>query len=186
MITLHAGEEILLTQRRHWLPVTLELASFAVLGILPALLISGSFSLSYSQRLVLAGYIPSALFIYASWLMLLWIGAAIAWTNHHLDVLFVTNKRILDVDQLGLFSRDLAEIRIENVQDVHVEIKGFIPSMFNYGNLAIQSAGEQNEFKVINFHDPHGIREAIAKAHEASLRTPAKNEVLPNISSVVE
>lgn len=166
MITLHPDEEILLTRRRHWLPLLFQLFSLGVTTLVPLTLLLGTEFMPYAMQLQIAGYRLFLLFLFAAWLSVLWMGMAITWTNHELDVLVVTTKRVIDVEQKGLFARDLAELRMENIQDIRVEVNGFIRSLLNYGDLSIQTAGEHAEFAVRNFHDPNGIREAIAEAHD--------------------
>jgi hypothetical protein len=97
-----------------------------------------------------------------SWGHISWILFFVAWTNYYLDILVVTNKRVIDIQQIGLFARDVAEIRTENIEDLRVEIVGPIASLLHFGNLHIQSAGESREFVMRNIPDPHKVREAIS------------------------
>ena len=48
----------------------------------------------------------------------------------HLDVLIVTNDRLVDVEQNGLFSRTVAEVDLYQIQDVTSEVKGVFASIF--------------------------------------------------------
>lgn len=79
----------------------------------------------------------------------------------YLDLLVVTNDRLLSVKQLGLFSRTIAETDLYKIQDVTSEVKGFFPTIFRYGTLRIQTAGAQEEFLVEHIPNPEGLRQAI-------------------------
>lgn len=79
----------------------------------------------------------------------------------HLDLLIVTNDRLLDIEQKNLFARTVAEMDLYQVQDVTSTINGFFPSIFNYGTVLIQSAGATNHFTILNVPHPEKLREEI-------------------------
>ncbi|MHA1748185.1 MAG: hypothetical protein ACTSYF_06020 [Promethearchaeota archaeon] len=82
--------------------------------------------------------------------------ALIFWTVYYLNVLIITNKRIIDVEQHSLFRREVSEFMLVKVQDVTIEIPNFTASLFKFGNIIVQTAGEKN---FSSHHIPH-IREA--------------------------
>ena len=53
----------------------------------------------------------------------------------------VTNKRIKDIDIHGILFKDIAETRINLIQDVKYTQIGFVRSLFNFGDVFIQTAG---------------------------------------------
>ena len=67
---------------------------------------------------------------------------------------------------MGLFARDEAEIRFEKIEDIRVEIVGFLPSLLKFGNIYIQSAAESREFILKDFQDPYKIKDIIAAQKE--------------------
>ncbi len=165
MIGLHDGEEVILEKRRFWLPIAAQGAVLFLLGILPFFAILGANILPQEVATIASDYAGVFLFLAVAWLLMLWVVFAIMWTNYYLDVLLVTTARVVDIQQLHLFSRELIELRTENIQDIKIEVKGIVPSLLNYGNLHIQTAGERKEFIVRNIHDPHGVKEIIARQH---------------------
>ena len=74
----------------------------------------------------------------------------IAFIDFYFDIQIVTDRRIIDVNQNRLFSRELAELNLEDVEDVSIQISGTMPTLFNYGDVIIQTAGER-----MNFHFQH-------------------------------
>jgi len=58
------------------------------------------------------------------------------------DKYIITDQRVVDMDQKTLFSRSQKEAFIDKIQDVVSETKGFLGSVFKYGNVNIQTAGE--------------------------------------------
>ena len=159
MITLLPEERIVLERRAYWLPIALEAFVSLLVALLPlAALLGANFLPSRIEELILT-YEPYALFIAVAWFFVSWVLFFVAWTNYYL---VVTNKRVIDIQQIGLFARDIAEIRTENIEDLRVEIVGPIASLLHFGNLHIQSAGESREFVMRNIPDPHKVREAIS------------------------
>lgn len=90
-----------------------------------------------------------------------WLFFYTAFVNYFLDIWIVTNDRIIDIRQQGLFARTVAELDLFRVQDVTSECHGLFATMFDFGNVYIQTAGEKERFTFFNVPEPHKIREAI-------------------------
>ncbi len=73
----------------------------------------------------------------------------IAWVDYYLDVGIVTDKRIIDIDQRGLFRRNVAELDCKMVQDINADKTGILQTLFNFGDVIVQTAGETPNF---SFH----------------------------------
>lgn len=166
MIELHPDEKTLMERRRFWLPFAIESASLLIVAVLPLLAIYFSSSMPSAVAEFLSAYKTFALFMATAWLLAVWMIFFVAWTNYYLDVLVVTTKRVIDIEQLGLFARDQAELRIENIQDIKVEVVGILASILHFGNIYIQTAGASKEFVIKHIHDPHGVKDAIIKQHD--------------------
>ena len=108
------------------------------------------------------------------WLVLLiWIYVAAIWlfllgtfVDYYLNTWIVTSFRIIDADQVGLFKRTVSELHLANVQDVTTEVKGLLPTMLNYGNVLVQTAGEEDLFRFENAPHPEHVKEEIMKLVE--------------------
>jgi len=59
----------------------------------------------------------------------------------YFHVALVTNKRIIDVDLYGILVREVAETKLDLVEDVSYTQIGFIQSFFNFGDVDVQTAG---------------------------------------------
>lgn len=81
--------------------------------------------------------------------------------DYFLDVWVVTNERIIDIRQEGIFSRTVAETRFYLVQDVTSERKGVFQTIFNYGNVYVQTAAEKGRFVFENVPNPFSIAQKI-------------------------
>ncbi len=91
-----------------------------------------------------------------------------------LDVVRITDKRVIDVDQKGFFNRNIATIRLEDIQDVTIQSSGIFATLLGFSDLNIQSAGHLNEFIVRGLKDPEQIRSTILEMHEKVEVAPKK------------
>lgn len=79
----------------------------------------------------------------------------------YLDLLVITNDRLLHIEQVGLFSRTVSELDLCNIQDVSSTVDGFFPSLFNFGTLHIQTAGSMEKFIIQQIPHPEKLRHAL-------------------------
>lgn len=59
----------------------------------------------------------------------------------YFHVALVTNKRIVDVDLYGILVRDVTETKLDLVEDVSYTQIGSIQSLFDFGDVSIDTAG---------------------------------------------
>ena len=74
---------------------------------------------------------------------MVWVLFFIKWTDYYLDVFILTDRRVIYITQKGLFSRRIATSRLDRVQDVSAEVTGMMPTFLNYGDVHVQTAGEE-------------------------------------------
>jgi len=60
--------------------------------------------------------------------------------------LIITDRNLTQIIQRGLFSRKVSELSMANVEDVTADQHGFFATAFNYGDLLVETAGEQDNF----------------------------------------
>ena len=86
--------------------------------------------------------------------------------DFYLDMWVVTNDRIIDIEQKGLFSRTVSELDLYRIQDVTVDVKGIFATMFNYGNVTIKTSSDNTHIIFQNVSDPNDIRQALIALSE--------------------
>lgn len=59
------------------------------------------------------------------------------------NVYIVTDERVIDVDFFGLLYKNVNATQIRKIEDVNYSQVGMLSSMFNFGNVVIQTASEQ-------------------------------------------
>ena len=91
--------------------------------------------------------------------MVLLLVSFVLWSDYYLDLWIITNQRIVDINQKGLFNREVSEFMLDKVQDVTVEIPDMLATFMKYGNLKIQTASDKTfEIKEIpNFYEAKNL-----------------------------
>lgn len=80
-----------------------------------------------------------------------------------LDRWIVTNQHIIDIEQKTVFNRVVSKLELERVQDVTAETKGFMQTLFNYGDVYIQTAGERERFVFKDVPSPQFVADIIVR-----------------------
>lgn len=160
MITFESGEQIIYTSRRHWYALFAQIAGIVASALAPIL----GWILLLQTPVANAPSLPSLYaFFSISWLLFVWIASFVTWTNYYLDVLVITNKRVIDIEQHTLFKYDVAEVRFEKIQDIKIAVNGLLPSLLNFGDMTIQTAGEAKEFSLRMVSKPNEVRDIISQ-----------------------
>ncbi|PIP76025.1 hypothetical protein CO134_01015 [Candidatus Kuenenbacteria bacterium CG_4_9_14_3_um_filter_39_14] len=160
-----ADEEIVFFLRRHPFILWRVLLVYFFLALVPlaayfiiknelGFTLQGELELIFIRLLVISFYLFWWLFLYYFWL------------DYYLDVWLVTNCRVINIEQKGLFNRVVAEHKLFRIQDVRSEQKGIMPTFLNYGEVHIQTAGAE---KVVVFEEvprPHYVAQEIIKLVE--------------------
>lgn len=167
MITLQNNEQIIYKIRKHWLVFALEVASFGLLAVLPiiALILIYRVGVMPTMGSLTQQGLSFTIFFYSVWLIIITHLIALIWTDYYLDVWLVTNQRVIDVEQLGLFHRRIASFRLDLIQDIKILVPGFLATFLKYGNIHIQTAGDFREFSIKNVADPYKLKEIIEREH---------------------
>lgn len=100
-----------------------------------------------------------------------------AWAVFMLDAWVATTKRIMNIEQKGLFSRVVSELPLDKIEDVTVEVHGLIPTILQYGDVRIQTAAEQEHFLFDNIPHPQDVARQIMQLHDQVQRRVTVNPV---------
>src|SRR5690606_29082327 len=86
----------------------------------------------------------------------------VAIMDFYMDILIVTNQRVVDIEQRQVFSRPIAELDLRDVQDVNSDVTGFWHTLFGYGTVLVQTAGTNPNFESHFLRNPREIASIIA------------------------
>ncbi len=103
------------------------------------------------------------LFVFFSgiYILFIWLKLFLLIVDYYLDVWIITNKRIVDIIQSGLFKREVSECRLDRIQDVTTRVEGLTPTVFDFGDVHIQTAGREKEFIFKQVPNPYGVKDLI-------------------------
>jgi hypothetical protein len=97
----------------------------------------------------------------------------VAVLDYYFDVIVVTDRRVVDINQEQLLYRKISELNLRDVEDISFERNGFFPTLMNYGSITVQTAGEARNFVINNMHFPSEISTIIADlADQAKAEKP--------------
>lgn len=69
---------------------------------------------------------------------------ALFFHNYYLSFQIVTNLRVIDIEQNGLFNRRANQLALKNIQNITYKQGGLLAYVFNYGDVIIETAGQHD------------------------------------------
>jgi hypothetical protein len=171
--TQESGERVFLLIRRHWMVFSTMFAVIIVL-IIPIFVLM--FYWWYNSE-VFSGPLGNFVIVFGGIYSLAVLCLALfGFVNYYLDVFIVTNERIVDIKQNGFFKREIAELHLHQVQDVEAKVEGVLQTMFHYGNIFIQTAGERENFVFEDVPHPYTLAKKIVELHRAQIEVGGNEE----------
>ena len=166
-LTLIPGETVILESHRHWANIAPFFLSTAII------IISGFFLIGYvgtnsgaSSLLpgITVGLVtPVVAFLDIVALLILFF----AYTIYRQNKIVLTNMHFIQITQSGLFQRSLSKLSLDELQDVRGTRNGVFGTIFNYGEILIETAGAQENFFFRPAPNPLAIAETINDTHES-------------------
>lgn len=161
IIHIDSDEKIVLKLRKHWIILLRDTSGTILMGILPFFsipLIIGSGLIPFT--IVVAPAFIS--FSGALWLLIIWMALSVLWTNYYLDLWIVTDRRIISLDQMGLFNRRVTTWDMEHIQEVSIKTENPLQAFIGYGTIEIETAGPTAaNARMEGIPDPEQVRKII-------------------------
>lgn len=152
-------ENVLIVVRRHlivYLPAILVAVVVYAIALVFFINLDNIGAIANNESLKAVGVTFSSIF-----LLFVTLAVYINWLVNYLNVQIVTDEHVVDIDQVGLFSRKISELVLVDIQDVSATKKGILQSFLNYGEVCIQTAGERPNFNFEKVPDPHELARGI-------------------------
>lgn len=139
------GERIICEIKRHpigmisrYIMVAFLLVALSVFAVVVIPNVGDQSVKSQMQDFVILGLLVAG----AISMLSLWVAAFVYYRNRWI----VTTDSITQINQTGLFSAQMSQLSMANLQDVTVIQDGFLPTWLNYGVLRAETAGERSKF----------------------------------------
>ena len=153
------GERVILVLRRHWYILASTIIAHSLLLLLPALVYI--FARSYIARTGLTSLYALVVMIYV---LIWWYSLAYAVTMYLLNVWVVTDHRIVTSEQHGFFNHIAAELSLGKVQNTSAAVTGVIATMFNFGDVEIETASEGGRFIFQKIPAAYSVKDIIMRS----------------------
>jgi len=150
------GEKLVMFIRRHWIILASRWLIFIALALVP-LIFYAFLYYNYIWILEHAFLYPLLLLLASAYYLFIMLFLFNAFIDYFLDVWIVTDQRIINIEQRGMFNREIAEHDLDKIQDVSGLQKGFFQTLFSYGDVHVQTAGEIQRFIFKQVDNPFDI-----------------------------
>jgi hypothetical protein len=151
------GEKTILVLRKHWIFLFGPIVLIFILILIISAIYFFINNLEWYNKISYLYWFLSTLS-----LLILWNLAFLNVMIYSLNTVIVTNKRIIENEQNGLFRHLTNELELDKIQDISVEIFGPAAQFLGYGNIEIQSAGpEIDNFLFYGIPNPKEAKEKI-------------------------
>ena len=115
------GEQIILVVRRHWFNIFENM--FTIFVMIFLLVGSYLFLPLLFPAFTETPFNGLFLFLENLFALITWIFFFLLWIDYYFDVWIITNKRVVNVEQKGLFNREVSELELERIQDIIMNLQ---------------------------------------------------------------
>jgi len=163
--TLENDEQVIMFLRKHWITN----AGWILMGILMIL------TPFFVSKLSLFEGIPSNfMFVFALiWYLVTTAYLLESFLTWFFNIYIITDERIIDIDFYNLIYKEVSDANIDKIQDVTYKMGGFIRTIFDYGDVLIQTASEVPNFEFEGVSKPSNVVKVLQ-----DLRTEEQQEAI--------
>jgi hypothetical protein len=152
--TQEDGEQILLFLRSHFI-TNVPWIITAVFFIVFPLIIQQILTFNPFLLPMFAFISPSFLFILLGiYYLLIFSFVFISFITWFYNIGLITNIRVIDIDFSDLVYHDVAVTKLNIIEDVRYTQTGFVRSLFNYGDVFVETAGNTDDFDFLAVPKP--------------------------------
>ncbi|HWA64318.1 MAG TPA: PH domain-containing protein [Candidatus Paceibacterota bacterium] len=152
----HSWENVVLLAYRHWFTLLAQGIAFFFFAILPIAvrLLAGDWIAQWGLedlfRVLLIAYF-----------LIWWYSFFYQVAMYLLDTWIITDHRVIDSEQHGFFNRTVAELSLTQIEDVSTRVEGFFPTLLNFGDLDVQTAGAYPKFSFKEIPNPVAVKDLL-------------------------
>ncbi len=161
---IKSDEKVVEVIRRHWiniLPLMIGWTCMGLVGLYGFYILGRYQDQASANSPVFFGSIGLvALMLLAGML------AYISFWIYTQNFIILTNKNLYQVTQGSLFSNEVSQFSLERLQDVVAKQDGILATMLGFGDIVVETAGEQREFVFVQCRDPRETASRIMKCHK--------------------
>lgn len=177
-IELEEGEKLIREAHRHWFVIFKSAVALVIAALIPLAFLVATGVVTEISGETIANAAPPALFLYSIWLLALWMFFFIEWTDYYLDLWYVTDRRVIVVNQKGFFNREVISLRFDNIQNVEIDVGGVIATLLKFGDIHVQTAGTNEKMGLMDTANAVIVKNHILELQQKAKTAPQKVEVV--------
>ncbi len=149
-------EEVILVVRKHWIAYVTHIALACFVPLVPMiiLILASNSSTNFGKTSTYIGLFVATLIISVNII----VTALVQW---YYNVSIITDKRIVSLDMVNVFQHTYTEILWRKIQDVSHDSVGPLSSIFDIGNIYIDTAGEGIDLTLKFVPRPRDVQDVI-------------------------
>lgn len=142
------GEEVILVLRAH--PVTLIPWIINTIFLFVILIFIDNFLPNFlsTAQIFFVNLIAITAILFYIWFNIL---------SYLFNVGIVTNQRVVDVDLSGIIYKEVTEAKLSKIEDITDKTSGYFASVFNFGDVFIQTAGTEENIEFLKVPRPADV-----------------------------
>lgn len=161
---LQEDEQVVKVVRRHWLHLYPRLIGLLFIALVPValfwLVVWTTLTLDTTLRwLLIAGS--------ATWLLFWAVRLYLLAYRYNNDIWVITDQRIIDSVRTHPFSLRIETADLVNVQNLAINRTGLLRTLFDYGDVACETAGETGKFTLAGVPNPRDVQLLIDRLRDA-------------------
>jgi len=161
-------EVVLLFLRRHYITNLSWQIATIIFGILPLLAFAIFPYLNVSLPIDIP---PSYILVLVLFYYLIVFGYTfISFVVWFYNVGIISNHRVIDIDVNGINSKDVAATQLEDIIDISYKQSGLKQSLFDYGDVYMETQAEKPNFEFLSVPHPAKIADLITKLNAEARR----------------
>jgi len=145
---------------KHWIIYLRMLKQFLIFAMVPFL---GILFFTADTPINIKYIVYLFCLVYLSYFFLVLF---VHWLDETLDIVIVTNQRVISIEQVNLFQNTASETNLTMIQDVKARKQGILGGLLHFGSLEIQTAAEKIEFRIQDVGKPFTKAKAILNARD--------------------
>lgn len=102
-------------------------------------------------------------------MLLTGLGSILAAQVYMKSRMIITNQKLVLIQYHSLFSREVSQLNISDVEDINVSQPNIMDRLLRSGVITIETAGEQNNYMLTWIKDPYEFTKKSIQAHEGSI-----------------
>jgi len=99
------------------------------------------------------------------------------WYTYSRTEVIITDQFLIAVDQFSFFNRKISQLELHRIQDMRVDRQGFWRTIIDFGDITIETAGEDENFLLQKLAYPEEIAEDLLSRY-GNRRTTSRTDTL--------